>query len=132
MRTKFLLAVLVFTALGGALLFGSLPGSAAVFMDDFNDNTTDTWFWYINQSGGQTVTETNQRLEIYHPSNVGAGYGSTCQIRGDFDIQVDFDLVQWGTLIQTKIGLSTSLGTVGRGQYGSSETYHTQFQGDTL
>jgi hypothetical protein len=78
----------------------------AFFSDNFNDNKIDSSRWLTSLVGnGPTVKETNQRLEIVIPSNslirtsnsseVIAGITSTCQLRGDFDFQIDYELLSW-------------------------------------
>jgi hypothetical protein len=42
------------------------------FSDDFNDNNINTTFWTVKSGTGLSVTETNQRLELNHTSNLNA------------------------------------------------------------
>jgi WD40-like Beta Propeller Repeat len=71
----------------------------APFTDDFNDNYRDP-FWHVIQDPGSSISETNGRVEIQiagdAPSNqVDAHYGSNCSLPSDFDVQVDYSLLQW-------------------------------------
>jgi hypothetical protein len=75
----------------------------APFGDDFNDNARDP-FWHVIQDPGASINETSGRLEISidgsaelgGPFNqVDAHYGSNCSLPGDFDMQVDYTLLQW-------------------------------------
>jgi hypothetical protein len=70
--------------------------------DDFNDNQTNANLWQVSSAGvGPTVAEVNQRLEITIPANssnsqlFGGGYRTKCALRGDFDVQVDYELLTW-------------------------------------
>jgi hypothetical protein len=87
-------------------LTGTTQAAIASFSDNFNDNKIDSSRWLTSLVGnGPTVKETNQRLEIVIPSNslsrtsnsseVIAGITSTCQLRGDFDFQIDYRLLSW-------------------------------------
>jgi hypothetical protein len=76
-----------------------LVATGAALSDDFNDNLLDPsrWFVTIVPPSVGTIAETNQRLEMVIPT-AGAGYlglASKCRVSGDFDVQVDFSLVNW-------------------------------------
>jgi hypothetical protein len=70
-------------------------------MDDaFNGTTINTALWnvVISPPGVGTITETNQRLEMVRttPGVVSyQGLQSRCKVGGDFDVQVDFMLLNW-------------------------------------
>jgi hypothetical protein len=73
--------------------------SAAVFTEDFNDNLMNTELWIPSVFGDHTILqERNQRLEvIFPPEAIGewmlsGSYRSRFQLRGDYDIQVDFSM----------------------------------------
>ena len=79
------------------LIEGWRAGSA--MDDDFNDNSLDSsrWFVTISPPGTGTVTETNQQLEMLR-TQPGSGYLgllSKCSVSGDFDVRVDFRLLNW-------------------------------------
>jgi Tol biopolymer transport system component len=75
----------------------------APFTDNFDDNYRDP-FWHVIQDPGASVAETNGRLELSIDGSaepggqfnqVDAHYGSNCSLPGDFDMQVDYALLQW-------------------------------------
>ncbi len=126
-----------------------------IFSDDFNDNTLNTsqWIGFI-KGYGLSMAETNQRLEIAFPADstddptlgiFEARYNSICQLRGDFDMQVDYNLLVWPFANGVRVGLGAirineevpplNYGTVERASWGSAndmpgfprEVYLTHF-----
>lgn len=89
-----------FLALGFMCLFG-LRANAEVFREDFNDNRINPALWTVGTWGsGPQLYEADQQLEIDFPgSSSGGDFGcklaSIFQLRGDFDVQVDFRLITW-------------------------------------
>lgn len=87
-------------------------GQASQLMyDNFDDNFTDPALWTIEQEGGPTASETNQRLEYTVPADSAGSdfrvwYTSTCALRGDHDIQVDYQLLNWPAGNGVRIGLA--------------------------
>jgi hypothetical protein len=78
-------------------VMASIPSGSRID-DDFNDNSLDASKWSSFSSiSGSTVVETNQRLEIsLAPGGPGgAGVISSCSLNGDFDVQVDYALINW-------------------------------------
>ena len=87
-----------------SLLIGGSPSKAfaqpPLIDDDFNDNFLNPSLWSVlGPPPGfvVNVSETNQRLEI---TVVSAGFGgggiiSNCFLAGDFDVQVDYTLINW-------------------------------------
>lgn len=83
-----------------ALLCAVTQAHGTSFVDNFNDNTTNTSFWqpFVSYDAGDghgvSVAETNQRLEITvlqdHTLGYYAGYETKSFIVGDFDAQVDY------------------------------------------
>lgn len=67
--------------------------------DDFNDNSLDRnrWSKLVPPPGFTSdVSETNQRLEIsVGPGAGGAGIVSRCSVSGNFDVRVDYTLLDW-------------------------------------
>jgi len=66
--------------------------------DDFNDNFLDPAKWEsFSGIAGSTIIETNQRLEISLAAGGpgGAGIISRCSLGGNFDVQVDYALINW-------------------------------------
>lgn len=77
------------------------PAGAEVFVDDFDDNSiaAENWAVVVYGSGAQ-IAEQNQRLEFFMPGSAsGTEFGtrlvSQFEMRGDFDIRVDYQLLQW-------------------------------------
>lgn len=103
-------------ALCPMLLCGAQAG-AQVFVDDFNDSHIDPDIWAVDLYGsGAQIAEVNQELQFTMPSNAsGTEFGSRLVsrflLRGDFDIQVNFGLLQWPYFngVRTAIGLTDSL-----------------------
>jgi hypothetical protein len=84
---------------------------APIVYDNFDDNITDPSLWSIEQQGGPVAAEMNQRLEITVPANSAgadfeAWYLSACQLRGDYDIRVDYELLTWPFRSGVRIGLA--------------------------
>src|SRR5512143_3043075 len=89
------------------------PVSQFVY-DNFDDNATDPSLWLIHlKDSGPMVSEINQRLEFTLPADsagddFAAWYDSVCQLRGDYDIQVDYELLTWPLASGARIGLTDS------------------------
>ncbi len=75
------------------------------FLDAFDADRIDP-FWGIPfvTGSGPSIAETNGRLEVSMPSDTlndpllgfaNVGVGAQCHLLGDFDIQVDYQLLQW-------------------------------------
>jgi dipeptidyl aminopeptidase/acylaminoacyl peptidase len=75
------------------------------YLDAFDADRIDP-FWGIPfvTGSGPSIAETNGRLEVSMPSDTlndpilgfaNAGIGAQCHLLGDFDIQVDYQLLQW-------------------------------------
>ena len=116
---------------GNLYAIGASPGSPAPY-DDFDDNACDDTLWNVIGSGGPYVTETNQRLEITLPADSSgdtfyAGYLSTHALRGDFDVQVDYQLLTWPQNNGVRLGLwiekAPHTSTVERAGYGTSDGF---------
>lgn len=90
-------------ALGAALMVSTALG--ALLLDDFDDGAFNPGRWATDTFGsGVTVQETDGHLQFDFAANAaqtGGGdqfnafYYGECDIRGDFDVQVDFDLLTW-------------------------------------
>jgi len=124
-----------------------LPVSASwgqadcMFYDNFNDNSRDPNKWQDPWvSGGATISEINQRLEIAAPQSsqgMEVGLLSQLQLYGDFDLKVDFNLPVWPTPNGVSFGIwvfgSGIDCVVKRASYGPSdqggqrEVYHAYF-----
>ena len=89
------------------------------YLDTFSDTRIDP-FWSSGtfNGTGPTITEANGRLEIDVPSstvNGPAGYAtsdalSVCRLKGDFDIQVDYELLAWPSLDPGVNGVNLNFG----------------------
>jgi streptogramin lyase len=86
---------------------------AQSLVENFDDNAINSSLWLAYIYGaGPTITEANQRLEVVIPASstgtpLGAGYYSICTVSGDFDIQVDYELLTWPTTSGVRVGLVT-------------------------
>lgn len=89
------------TALALLLILAETPSIAQVFVDTFDDNHIAVDVWSVELYGfGAQLAEQNQRLEFFMPANAsGSEFGarliSRFELRGDFDIRVDFALLEW-------------------------------------
>lgn len=101
------------------------PGYSATFTDDFNNGVLNLNVW-ITEIYGVTgeVAERNQRLEFTVPQNsvpapsnsltASLSCRSLFQLRGDFDVQVDYALFNGSHFDNGGIGLATLDGGVWR------------------
>lgn len=114
------------------LLLATMPAAAQVVGDDFDDNVTGR-LWFPVATPPSSIAETNQSVVITHPAAAASAFGAgnyfgACALRGNFDIQVDFDLLIWppprldesGSVEGNgvRVGLNTALGTVERTSFG--------------
>src|SRR4029077_15398874 len=65
----------------------------------FNNNFLNTGLWSVTvvPAGVGTISENNQQLEMTKTES-GNGYmglASKCKVEGDFDVQVDYKLLNW-------------------------------------
>ncbi|HUF35270.1 MAG TPA: PKD domain-containing protein, partial [Gemmatimonadales bacterium] len=99
--------------------------SGSRVLDDFNDNARDTLLWTAPADTGRVrAVEANGRLEITMAGSAsgavfGNGYASRCTLAGDFDIRVDYHLLEWPAANGVRVGLSA--GQAGRGSVGIAE-----------
>ena len=82
------------------LYVAKTPASATALSDDFKGSAIDASKWNVAvvPAAVGTVTETNQRLEMQHvaPGVVSyLGLQSRWKLSGDFDVQVDYRLLNW-------------------------------------
>ena len=106
------------------LTFFFTPGrvSAMTLYDDFNDNdiNIDRWTYFTNSSQ-PTLEEVNGRIEMSLPATsedgpggvFGAWLESRCRLKGDFDIQTDYQLLEWPEANGVRIGLGLNLTNLG-------------------
>jgi hypothetical protein len=77
----------------------------APWSEDFGDGVVDSSLWHTISDSGGTIGEVNGRLEAFishdadpstHNYNqVDEHIGSQCTLDGDFDFQVDYELLEW-------------------------------------
>jgi hypothetical protein len=106
---------------------GVCPASGQVFIEDFNDNVRSPFWSEAPYGSGPIVNEINQRLEITLPDDsfgsepplfmFANGYGTVCVLEGDFDIQVDYQLLTWPSESGAAAILLTEEGSVTRASY---------------
>jgi hypothetical protein len=120
--------------LSGALVLGiclllAAPSQGGTAIENFNDNYLNPEFWEVNISGtGPTVSEINGRLEITFPATSSgaflmAGVRSVPILVGDFNVQVDFNLLNW----PAGNGFNVSLGASGSFTFMISRYSYTFF-----
>ncbi len=111
----------------------------AVFLDDFNDNKINASYWiddidipitYLEEVNGQvelTLPDLILSQDQKFPKQWSRGYTSSCQLRGDFDIQTDYALSQWPSSNGVRIGIvANEAGSVMRASYGPSTDFPGQ------
>lgn len=113
--------------------------SSQEMYDDFGDDRLDTDLWAPFSATEQVeVRETGQRLELTFPASTSGpisqnGVITRCMFVGDFDVQVDYELVDWPAQNGVRIGLVAGSGdVVARHSSGvqdatTGEMYHTNF-----
>lgn len=96
-------------------LLGGTPASARVIQDDFNSSSLDPNLWSVDLWGtGLSVQPTNGRLEITFPAAASGDFlmaQVNCEIdlEGDFDAQVDFQLLDWPAANGLNVSLATGV-----------------------
>jgi hypothetical protein len=107
------------------------PSQGATITENFAGNQYNTDLWNLYQSGGTTAQVIHNRLEVTVAGNGYAGlYGNGFTLKGDFDMRVDFTMINWppNNLTQITIGLqnqSQNLGQVARASTPGGEQYFT-------
>jgi Tol biopolymer transport system component len=136
------ISFLGFTAVGtpdahGAIYTMNADGSEvteistprAPYLDAFSDDRIDPFWFGPNIIGtGPSVSQTNGRLEVSFPSDTlndpsagfaDAGVSTLCSMLGDFDIQVDYRLLQWPAQSGVNVDFNTFIvnGSFGYGMF---------------
>lgn len=122
---------LILVAALGLLTIGLLPvhsSNGPILTENFNNNAFDPQYWHTMQLGnGPSVTVANHRLEITIPSTstndpilgvFAAGLSSNCALKGDFDMQVRFQLLVWPSANGVRVGTGSNLLQVERISFG--------------
>jgi Tol biopolymer transport system component len=82
----------------------ALPQLAAPLAETFDDGVVDSSLWTTTVDPGSSLAETGGRFEVSiaagavpgGPFNqVATHIGSKCSLLGDYDMQVDFELLEW-------------------------------------
>lgn len=77
---------------------------AAPFADGFDDSVVDTSLWHVITDPGGTAAESGGRLVLSIAAGsvpgglwnqVDTHIGSQCELAGDYDVSVDYELVDW-------------------------------------
>lgn len=103
-----------------SILLLTSNAKAVVLTDLFNDNSTNPHMWSTLVGGvGPTIQEVNQQVEIALPAyshgssqsvapygshDFGAAYISQFTATGDFDTQIEFNLLGWPVANGVRIG----------------------------
>lgn len=93
------------------------PAHAFTFTDGFDDGVIDSFWWTASAATGSSLAEQNGRLEMTQgPSSAvpAADLLFNFTITGDFDAQVDFELLNWPADNHERLGLRTNVGTLER------------------
>jgi hypothetical protein len=104
--------------------------------DDFDANTRNVDLWSIIHDGtGGFVQWTTSRLEMtiagdgvsHSNSSLGVHVGANCLLSGDFDAQVDYQLLTWPTGDGINVGIQAFFtnGTVSRSTDSFGDSYNT-------
>ncbi|MHB0997861.1 MAG: hypothetical protein ACYC27_01330 [Armatimonadota bacterium] len=119
-----------------SILIMTTIGHCAV-IDDFNDGSMNTALWtpFIDgigptateESGCVVVTLPVDAHEADAPHSFGGGLKSAKCVRGDFDIQIDYNLIDWPSGSGVRVGLGLwpahtgNMGNVQRSSFGTPE-----------
>jgi len=130
---------------GPSHLFAIRPGGGgdvqlstsykAPLVDDFSDNTRDAGIWHQIVTGTETsIAETKGEVDVsIGPGAVAGGpynvidahYGFNCGLAGDFDVQVDYTLLQWPSANGVQAALSAFFANTSVGR--ESQTWGEQY-----
>ncbi len=112
---RHLIGVALALALAGLPVIGVKALTLPWVYDDFTSATISPALWAPFMFGGPVVAAANQKLQVELPASsagsvFGAGVVSTCRLRGDFDIQVDYALPFWPFASGTRLDFSINSG----------------------
>jgi hypothetical protein len=115
---------------GGAAAY-SARVTAGPLTEEFQRNSVDASQWMIGMPGtGPSFGQGGGSMAIFFPAHssglmFGVFYRHRLQLRGDFDIQVDFRLPLWSAANGVRVGLGdvggSTLGTVERASWGKND-----------
>lgn len=101
MALKAVIASVIAVLIVVSSIFLATEAQSTTLYDDFNNNIINNSKWLSETGGsGSSISETDQILEVTHSSTASGSlffghYKSVCKLSGDFDIEVDYDLLQW-------------------------------------
>ena len=115
------------------------PTKPVRIADDFDDGVMNRLIWHQIVNGtGVELAERNGRLEIaFQPDAVGDGeynmmgahYGTGCRFLGNFDAQVDYEVLEWpptnGVAVQLNLWFTNTPGFMIDRQSTAIEQYTT-------
>jgi hypothetical protein len=94
----------------------SIADAAGAVYDDFGNGAINSHLWTTHLTGGSSIVENGGGIVATIPANAtspGSSFGaqliSRCELRGDFDVRVDFRLPVW----PPTNGVRASLGITG-------------------
>src|SRR2546426_4261425 len=97
-------------------------GQLTSLTDNFNSSA-----WLVTQAGfGPITTIANRTVDVSFPTNssndpslriFGSGLSSQCAVKGDFDAQVNFRLVNWTFANGVRVGLTSTPGPFFTGDF---------------
>ncbi len=101
-------------------------GNDWVLRDDFSSPNIDQRLWTPSASKDCSVTQSNGQMVLtIGPNASGDKFSAECQstwgIKGDFDMRVDYELLDWPEGNGVRIGMSSVGKSIQRTSIGSSE-----------
>jgi RHS repeat-associated protein len=104
-------AAVLKSGINGATVAAPNFHAAGSDASSFTDTAGRPWTVHLKP----TESERNQRLEVTLPASArgvtfGAGYSARCLLTGDFDVQVDYELMSWptGNGVHVELGVASS------------------------
>jgi hypothetical protein len=139
-----------FMLLLAAWIFLATPGQGGTIFDNFDDNIINPSLWfegvypYPPLAGPYpSISETSKHLEMTFPSSSSESFfdaylGFSKILRGDFDVQVDFNLLDWTAGNGIRAGITTGLqfnlfrASLGQGEEGGPKEEYSVFYNGSL
>jgi hypothetical protein len=106
------ISLVVILCLAVALFAASPSQGGGTITENFENNQYNQKLWWVESMGaGVTSAVANNSLQITLPASVGGTLymgmmGGAFTLSGDFEMVVDFDLLEWPDNNQAQIGLS--------------------------
>jgi hypothetical protein len=102
-----------------------------VFQDSFDSSPNPSFWSATDSTPGTTADVSGGRLVLFAPLDaagaIGAGISSSCKVRGNYDIRVDYRLFEWPAADGVRVSLGVGDAAVGRLSTGS-DAYVASFQ----